>query len=156
MKNITLVLVLISTFCFGQMPDISIVWLNNHKAYKGTMGKENEELKLSLDLASQDIKNDQEYFVSGYRMIHKDISTFEGKFKITSYKNTKKGAKVFGEYELFEKPKGKESGIYKGKFIYTFRYNKKTQKIESPFMEFVGDFENYDKDVYFKTEWKNQ
>ena len=96
------------------------------------------------------------YFVSGNSTIEKNVSNFEGKLIITQYKNSKKGGKVFGKYELFEEPKGKHSGTFKGKFIYTFKFIKKTQKVESEYLEFVGDWASYDKTLNYKTDWKNQ
>ena len=156
MKKISILFLFISTFCFAQMPDISAVWLNNHQFYKGFIAQDKTELKLKIDLSSQDKKNDQEYYISGFSLVEKNSSVFEGKIKIKSYKNNKKGGKVFGEYEFFEKPNGKHTGIFTGKFIYTFKFNKKTQKIESQYLEFVGDWENYEKNLNFKTNWKNQ
>ncbi|MFC6268024.1 hypothetical protein [Frigoriflavimonas asaccharolytica] len=155
MKQITFIFLLISTFCFSQMPDISTVWLNNHQFYTGSISPSKTELKLKIELSSQDKKNDQEYYISGLSSVEKNISDFEGKIKITSYKNSKKGGKIFGNYEFFEKPDGKHTGIFQGKFIYTFKFNKKTQKIESQYLEFVGDWENYKKNLNFKTNWKN-
>lgn len=156
MRNFTLLFLLISSFCLAQMPDISSVWLNNHQAYNGTIGSTKTPLKFKIDLSSQDKKKDQEYFVSGSTVVKKNLSNFEGKIIITQYKNNKKGGKVFGEYELLEEPKGKHSGVFKGKFIYTFKFNKKTQKVESQYLEFVGDWENYEKTLNYKTDWKNQ
>ena len=156
MRYFTLIILFISSFSFAQMPDISAVWLNKHQAYKGIISSQKTPLHLKIDLSSQDRKNDQEYFVSGYSTVDKNLSKFEGKIFITQYKNSKKGGKVFGKYELFEEPKGKHSGTFKGKFIYTFKFNKKTQKVESEYLEFVGDWESYDKLLNFRTDWNNQ
>lgn len=138
------------------MPDISSAWMNKHQPYIGTIGSAKTPLKFKIDLSSQDKKKDQEYFVSGSTIVEKNHSNFEGKIKITQYRNSKKGGKVFGEYELLEEPNGKHSGVFKGKFIYTFKFNKKTQKIESEYLEFVGDWENFEKTLNYKTGWKNQ
>lgn len=156
MRNFTLLFLLISSFCFAQMPDISAVWLNKHQAYNGTISSQKTPIQLKIDLSSQDRKKDQEYFVSGYSTVEKDLSKFEGKIIITQYKNSKRGGKVFGKYELFEEPKGKHSGSFKGKFIYTFKFNKKTLKVESEYLEFVGDWVSYDKLLNYRTDWKNQ
>ena len=67
----------------------------------------------------------------------------------------KKGGKIYGEYEFYEEPAGKHSGIFKGKFIYTFKWNRKTQKIQSPYLQFVGDWQNYEKNLTYKTNWNN-
>lgn len=156
MRNFTFLFLFISSFFFAQMPDISTVWLNKHQTYIGSIGSAKTHLKFKIDLSSQDKKKDQEYFVSGSTIVEKNLSNFEGKIIITQYKNSKKGGKVFGEYEFLEEPKGKHSGVFKGKFIYTFKFNKKTQKIESEYLEFVGDWENYAKTLNYKTSWKNQ
>jgi hypothetical protein len=103
------------------MPDISKVWLNNSKPYLGTIGKEGEVLKLKINISEQDKKNDQEYFVSGYSLVDKVYAKFEGKIKITKFKDSKKKGTVYGEYDLAEENKGKHSGQFKGKFIYTTR-----------------------------------
>lgn len=155
MKKFTLLFLFLSSFCFSQMPDISRVWLNKHEAYKGSIGGETPNLKLVIDLSSQDKKNNQEYFVSGFSLVGKNSSNFEGKIKITLYKNSKKGGKVFGKYELFEKPNGKHTGIFKGKFIYTFKWDKTTKKMQSPYLEFVGNWENYEKTISYRTNWNN-
>ncbi|MDQ1161636.1 hypothetical protein QE422_002004 [Chryseobacterium sp. SORGH_AS 447] len=120
MKKLLLLFVLASNFIFAQMPDISNVWLNNSKAYTGTIGNKNQEIKLKINISEQNRKNDQEYFVSGYTLVDKVYSKFEGKFTIIKYKDARKKGTVFGEYELAEENKGKHSGILKGKFVYTF------------------------------------
>ena len=88
-------------------------------------------------------------------MVENTHSKFEGKLKITNYKNGKKRSSVFGEYEFAEEPKGKHSGILRGKFIYTFMWNAKTQKIEKQYLQFIGDWASYDGALNFKTNWKN-
>ncbi|SIQ52141.1 hypothetical protein SAMN05880574_11540 [Chryseobacterium sp. RU37D] len=156
MKKILLFLVLISNFAFAQMPDISNVWLNNSKPYTGTIGSKGEEIKLKINISEQNKKNDQEYFVSGYTLVDKTYSKFEGKLTIAKYRDSKKKGTVFGEYELAEENKGKHSGILKGRFIYTFKWNKNTEKIEGQYIEFIGNWKSYDGTLDFKTRIKNQ
>lgn len=156
MKKLLLLFVLLSNFIFAQMPDISSVWLNNSKAYTGTIGNKNQEIKLKINISEQNKKNDQEYFVSGYTLVDKTYAKFEGKFIITKYKDAQKRGTVFGEYELAEENKGKHSGILKGKFIYTFKWNKDTEKVESQYIELVGDWKSYDGTLDLKTKMNNQ
>ncbi|EJL69177.1 hypothetical protein [Chryseobacterium populi] len=156
MKKILFLLILISNFAFAQMPDISSVWLNNSKAYTGIIGSNNQEIKLKINISEQNKKNDQEYFVSGYSLVEKNYSKFEGKISITKYKDARKKGTVYGEYELAEENKGKHSGVFKGRFIYTFKWNKTTEKIEGQYIEFIGDWKSYDGTLNFKTRIKNQ
>ncbi|KAA0128324.1 hypothetical protein FY557_09955 [Chryseobacterium sp. SN22] len=156
MKKLLLLFVLLSGLTFAQMPDISNVWLNNSKAYTGTIGNQDQEIKLKIDISEQNRKNDQEYFVSGYTLVDKVYAKFEGKFTITKYKDTRKKGIVFGEYELAEENKGKHSGIFKGKFVYTFRWNKDTEKVENQEIELTGDWKSYDGTMDFKTWIKNR
>ena len=156
MKKLLLFFILVSNFAFAQMPNISTVWLNNSKPYIGTIGDENQEIKLKINISDQNRKNDQEYFVSGYSLVDTSYSKFEGKLIITKYKNGKKKGVVYGDYELSEENKGKHSGVFKGKFIYTFRWNKKTEKIENPYIELIGNWKSYDGTLDFKTRLKNQ
>lgn len=138
------------------MPDISKVWLNNSKPYLGTIGKDGEVLKLKINISEQDKKNDQEYFVSGYSLVDKVYAKFEGKIKITKYKDSKKKGTVYGEYDLAEENKGKHSGQFKGKFIYTFTWDKDKEQIENQYIDLIGDWFSYDKTMSFKTRLKNQ
>ncbi|GAA4154485.1 hypothetical protein GCM10022217_11540 [Chryseobacterium ginsenosidimutans] len=156
MKKLLFLFVLISNFFFSQMPDISNVWLNNSKAYTGTIGDKNQEIKLKISISEQNKKNDQEYFVSGYTLVDKNYSKFEGTFTITKYRDAKKKGVVFGEYELAEENKGKHSGILKGRFIYTFKWNKENEKVEAQYIELIGDWKSYDGTLDFKTRIKNQ
>lgn len=156
MKKILLFLILASNFVFAQMPDISTTWLNDSKPYTGTIGDQKQELKLKINISEQNRKNDQEYFVSGYSLVDKNYAKFEGKLTITKYKDSNKKGIVFGEYELAEENKGKHSGIFKGKFVYTFKWNKKTEKIEAQYIELIGDWKSYDGTLDFKTRLKNQ
>ncbi|MDR2205512.1 MAG: hypothetical protein LBE36_05085 [Flavobacteriaceae bacterium] len=142
---------------FSQMPDISNVWLNHHKPYAGTIENKNDSeiLKINIDISEQNQKNDQEYFISGTSEVQNTISNFEGSIKITKYKNGKKQNSVFGEYEIAEEPKGMHSGMFTGKFVYTFTWNPKTEKIEKQSIEFIGTWKNYEGNLVYKTNWKN-
>ncbi|MCP1301862.1 hypothetical protein NK356_22050 [Chryseobacterium sp. S0630] len=156
MKKILLLLILTANFALGQMPDISNTWLNNSKPYIGTIGNKGQELKLKINISEQNKKNDQEYFVSGYSLVDTSYAKFEGKITISKYKDSKKQGTVFGEYELAEENKGKHSGLFKGKFVYNFKWNRKTEKIEGQSIEFIGDWKSYDGTLEFKTQLKNQ
>ncbi|WP_411812511.1 hypothetical protein ACLB9Y_05225 [Chryseobacterium scophthalmum] len=156
MKLSLLFLVFLFKFAFSQMPNISNVWLNNSKPYVGTIGNDKETIKLKINISEQDKKNDQEYFVSGYTVVENNYSKFEGKFKITKYKDSKSKGVVYGDYELVEEVKGKHSGVFTGKFIYTFKWNKTSEKIQSQYIELIGDWKSYDKTLDFKTRLKNQ
>ena len=89
-------------------------------------------------------------------MVEKTNTKFEGKLKIEKYKDNKKRNTIFGEYELAEEGTGKHSGILKGKFIYTFIRNKKIDKIDQQFIEFIGAWKSYDGNLNYPTNWKNQ
>jgi hypothetical protein len=156
MKKLLLFLVLISNFAFAQMPDIAPVWLNNSKPYIGTIGNGKQELKLKINISEQNKKNDQEYFISGYSLVDKNYSKFEGKLTITKYKDSKKKGTVYGEYEIAEENKGKHSGMFTGKFVYTFKWNKTAEKVESQYIELMGDWKSYDGTLNLKTRLKNQ
>jgi len=155
MKKILFFLLFTGSFTFAQMPDIAQVWLNNSKPYTGTIGNETEAIKVKIDISEQNRKNDQEYFLAGYSLVGNNYSKFEGKLHITKYRDGKKRSAVYGEYELAEEAKGKHSGIFKGKFIYTFIWNKKAQHIKGQFIEFTGSWTSYDGSLNFKTNWKN-
>ena len=156
MKKLLLFLVLTSNVLFSQMPDISNVWLNNSKAYTGTIGSKNQQIKLKINISEQDRKKDQEYFVSGYTLVDNNYTKFEGKFKIKEYKDSGKKGDGYGEYELAEEYKGKHSGMFRGKFKYTFRWDKNNEKIEEQNIELTGDWKSYDGTLDFKTTIKNQ
>ena len=156
MKNILIVFTLFSTFAFSQMPNVSNVWMNNSQPYLGTISAEKMPIKVKIITSDQDKKNDQEYFVSGFSLVETTNTKFEGKLKINKYKAGKKRNSVFGEYELVEEGTGKHSGILKGKFIYTFMWNKKTEKIEKQFIEFFGNWKSYDGALNYPTNWRNQ
>ena len=156
MKKLTLLSLLISAFAFGQMPNISNVWMNNSQPYLGTISTEKMPMKVRITISEQDKKDDQEYFVSGFSLVENTNTKFEGKLKITKYKPGKKRNTVFGEYELAEEGTGKHSGILNGKFIYTFMWNKKTEKIEKQFIEFFGTWKSYDGALNYPTNWRNQ
>ncbi len=156
MRKILLLLILVSNFAFAQMPDISHVWLNHSKPYVGTIGSENETITLKVEISEQNKKNDQEYFVSGYSTVENNISKYEGNLTITQYKDSRKKGIVYGNYELSEENKGRHSGVFTGKFIYTFQWNQKTEKIESPTIELTGNWKSYDGSLDFKTNLKNK
>lgn len=156
MKKILLLFVLAAHLVWGQMPDISNAWLNNSKPYTGTIGDKGQELKLKISTSEQNKKNDQEYFVSGYSLVDTNYAKFEGKITILKYKDSKKQGTVFGEYEWAEENKGKHSGLFKGKFVYNFKWNRKTEKIEGEYIELTGDWKSYDGTLDFKTRLKNQ
>ena len=156
MKNFTFLFLLIGIFAIGQMPNISSVWMNNSQPYSGTISADKMPVKLMVNVSDQDKKNDQEYFLSGYSIIENNYTKFEGKLKITKYKVGKKRNVIFGEYELDEESKGKHSGIFTGKFVYTFMWNKKTEKIDRQFIEFFGNWKSYDGLLNYPTRWNNQ
>ena len=138
------------------MPNISSVWMNNSQPYLGTITSQKIPLKLKVITSDQDKKKDQEYFLSGFSLVENTTNKFEGKLKITKYKAGKKRSVVFGEYELDEENLGTHSGIFSGKFIYTFMWNKKTDKIDAQFIEFIGDWKSYDGKLSYPATWKNQ
>ena len=156
MKKFLLLFILAAHFVLGQMPDISNVWLNNSKPYTGTIGNKEQDMKLKINISEQNKKNDQEYFVSGYSLVDNNYAKFEGKLTVSKYKDTKRQGTIFGEYELAEENKGKHSGILKGKFVYNFKWNRKTEKVESQYIELIGDWKSYDGTLTFKTNLKNQ
>ena len=156
MKKFTLLFLLLSCFAFAQMPNISSVWMNNSQPYLGTISTEKMPIKIKINISEQDKKKDQEYFLSGFSLVENTNTKFEGKLKITKYKEGKKRNTVFGEYELAEENKGKHSGMFKGKFIYTFMWNKKTEKIDQQFIEFIGNWKSYEGTLNYPANWKNQ
>lgn len=156
MKKLLFTLILISNFAFAQMPNISNVWLNDSKAYTGTIGSKNQEIKLKINLSEQNKKNDQEYFISGYTLVDKNYTKFEGKMTITKYRDTKKKGVVYGEYELAEESKGKHSGLFKGRFVYTFKWDKTKENVGAQDIELIGNWKSYDGTLDFKTRIKNQ
>lgn len=156
MKKLLLILLLLSEFAFSQMPDISKVWLNQSRPYIGTIGNENETIKLKIEISEQNKKNDQEYFVSGYSVVEDNTSQYEGKFTITNYRDGKKKGVVYGDYELAEENKGRHSGVFKGKFVYTFQWNRKTEEIENPDIKLSGNWISYDRTLDLKTNLTNR
>ena len=155
MKKILLFLIFISAFGTAQMPNVSSVWMNNSQPYLGTISADKVPIKVKIISSDQDRKNDQEYFLSGFSVVENTNNKFEGKLKITKYKAGKKRSVVFGEYELDEENIGNHSGVFKGKFIYTFMWNKKTQKIDQQFIEFIGNWQSYDGKLTYPAKWKN-
>lgn len=157
MRKILFFFLCASVWFSAQMPNIQKVWLNNGKAYVGSIGGTKDPIKLKINVSEQNKKNDQEYFLAGYSIVENaNYAKFEGKLKITKYKDSKKRGTVFGEYEFAEEPKGQHSGIFRGKFIYTFKWNKDLEKIEEQYLEFIGDWYSYDGALFFKTNWSNQ
>lgn len=148
-------LLFLSSFTFAQMPNIGEVWLNNSKPYLGTIGNENQKIKVKVNVSEVNKKNDQQYFLAGYSAVDQNLTRFEGKLKITQYKDGKKRSSIYGTYELAEEPSGKHSGIFSGKFIYNFVWNKNTEKIEMQYIQFIGDWKSYDGTLNLKTSWKN-
>lgn len=148
-------MLLVSGFAFSQMPNIEKVWLNNSQPYSGTIGNKNQEIKLKINVSEQNKNNDQEYFVAGYSLVERNYTKFEGKMKITKYKNGKKKNIVFGEYDFAEEPNGQHSGTLKGKFTYTFKWNSKSEKIESQHIEFIGDWSSYDHSLNYRTKFSS-
>ena len=155
MKKNLLFLIFISAFGTAQMPNVSSVWMNNSQPYLGTISADKVPIKVKIISSDQDRKNDQEYFLSGFSVVENTSNKFEGKLKITKYKAGKKRSIVFGEYELDEENIGNHSGVFKGKFIYTFMWNKKTQKIDQQFIEFIGNWQSYDGKLTYPAKWKN-
>lgn len=155
MKKFLLFLIFISSFATAQMPNVSSVWMNNSQPYLGTISADKVPIKVKIISSDQDRKNDQEYFLSGFSVVENTNNKFEGKLKITKYKAGKKRSVVFGEYELDEENIGNHSGVFKGKFIYTFMWNKKTQKIDQQFIEFIGNWQSYDGKLTYPAKWKN-
>lgn len=156
MKKYLLLLIFLGGFIAAQMPNISSVWMNNSQPYVGTITAQKIPLKVKINISEQDKKNDQEYFISGFSLVETTHTNFEGKLKITKYKVGNKRNTVFGEYQFAEEGAGKHSGVLKGKFIYTFLWNKKTEKIENQFIEFIGSWKSYDGKLDYPTNWKNQ
>ncbi|MDR6514580.1 hypothetical protein [Chryseobacterium camelliae] len=132
------------------MPDISNVWLNGRRPYTGTIGNSGEVIRMKINISEQNKKDDQQYFVSGYSLVDKNYTKFEGTFTITKYKDSNKKGMVYGDYELAEEDNGKHSGLFRGKFIYTFRWNSKTEKAEGQFIELTGTWKSYDGTMDFK------
>lgn len=156
MKKLLLFLIFAANFGFAQMPNIETVWKNNSKPYIGTIGNKGEEIRLKINISEQNKKNDQEYFVAGYSLVDTNYTKFEGKLTITKYKDSKKKGVVYGTYELAEESKGKHSGMFTGKFVYTFKWDRTSEKIDSQEIELIGDWKSYDKTLDFKTRLKNQ
>ncbi|AZB10889.1 hypothetical protein EG344_19645 [Chryseobacterium sp. G0162] len=156
MKKFLLLFILATNFVLAQMPNISNIWLNNSKPYIGTIGNKGQELKLKITISEQNKKNDQQYFVSGYSLVDTNYTKWEGTITISKYKDSKRQGTVFGEYELAEENKGKHSGIFKGRFVYNFKWNRKTEKVEGQYIQLIGDWKSYDGTLEFKTHLKNQ
>lgn len=70
-------------------------------------------------------------------------------------KASKKEGTVYGTYEFAEEPKGQHFGNFNGKFVYNFKWDKKTEKIIGQYIQFVGDWESYDQKMKYRTSLKN-
>lgn len=156
MKKILLLTLLLSEMVLAQMPNISKVWLNDLKPYQGFITKEKVPISVVFSISEQDKANDQEYFISGKSEVEGQVSPVEGKIKIKKYKDTKKGGKVYGTYELAEEPGGEHTGIFTGKYVFKFRWNKESEAIENQEITFEGDWKNYQGNLDFPTVWSNQ
>ncbi len=158
MKKFYLAFILISSISFAQMPNINKVWLNNGKNYFGTL--ENKGLKtnlmLKINISDQNKKNDQEYFISGTTEKNGHIENIEGSIKIEKYKDGKKESKIFGTYEIAEQPDGNSSGLYKGNFVFSFKWNDKTQETENKQLSFTGTWTNYENKEIYQTSWSSK
>lgn len=157
MKKFTLLFVFLSVFGFAQMPNISSVWLNKNAAYQGTIGQGSDSEKLSVFIAisEQDKQKDQEYFISGTTQVQKFVSNFEGKLKITKYKDSRSQSTVYGEFDLAEDPASTHAGTIVGKFIYTFKWNRKNQSVEKQFIQFSGVWKSYDGKESYRVSFSN-
>lgn len=144
-----------STFVFSQMPNISNIWMNEGQPYIGTIGDQKKEIKIVITASKQDKNKDQEYFIAGNALVENSEAKFEGKLIVKKYKDSRKKGSIYGEYEFLEERKGKHSGTFKGKFVYHFKWNPKTEKVDEQFIEFIGNWKNYDGAIEYKTEWKN-
>lgn len=154
-KYFILFAVLFTQIIFAQMPNISKVWLNNKTPYNGSIGNDKKALLVNISSSVQDKTNDQNYIVKGYTSVDSTINAFTGTITIKKYKDGRKQGRVFGEYEFTEDNKGKHSGVLKGKFVFTFKWNRQTQNIENQYIEFIGDWKSFDGNLNFKTDWKN-
>lgn len=158
MKKILLsfFVLLFNIAAFAQMPNIANVWMNKSQPYNGLIAGRTP-LKLKVNVSDQNKKNDQEYFLAGYSLVeNSNYTKFEGKLIITKYRDGKKRSSVYGDYEFAEEPGKKHSGIFTGKFIYTFKWNSKSQQIENEYIQFIGDWKSYDGSMSYKTNWNNQ
>ena len=154
-EKILLLLILTANFVLGQMPDISNTWLNNSKPYIGTIGNKGRELKLKINISEQNKKNDQEYFVSGYSLVDTNYTKFEGKITILKYKDSKNREPYTGSMSWRKRIK-ETFRTFQRKFVYNFKWNRKTEKIEEQHIELTGDWKSYDGTIEFKTHLKNQ
>lgn len=156
MKKYIFLFLVFCQFFLAQMPNISTVFLNNSKPFTGTFGTKKTSVKIKINIAEQDKKNNQNYFVSGYTLMDKKYEKIEGTLLITKFKDGKKRSSVYGTYEIAQDPKAENSGVFTGKFIYTFKWNKESQKIEEQFLEFIGERKNYLTNDLESTKWSNE
>lgn len=146
----------VGVLAMAQMPDISNVFLNKNKSYSGKLLEADQNLLVTISNATQSKTNDQEYFVSGTTKAGNVVKPFEGKITITKYKDGKKRSTVYGEYDFAEAGADEHSGELKGKFIFTFKWNDKLEKVEDQFIQFTGKWTNYKKTLQYRTLWDNQ
>ena len=141
----------------SQTPDIRLVWLNHNMSYRGTVsdGKSMQPITLNVFSSDLDLDHPQEYFISGEVRVKSIVSKFEGKIKVLKFKNRKKSGKISGEYDMAEKPDGRHTGVFTGKFTMKFRWDDKTEKISGEEMDFKGEWKNYEGDLTSKTKWTN-
>lgn len=156
MKKYLFLFLISCQFFSAQMPNISTVFLNNSKAFTGTFGSQKIPIKIKINIADQDKKNNQHYFVSGYTLMENKYQKIEGTLLITKYKDGNKRNSVYGTYEIAQDPKAANSGLFTGKFIYTFMWNKKTEKIEDQFIEFIGERKNYSTNALETAKWSSE
>lgn len=154
MKKLIFLFGIISGWTQAQMPNISKVWTNNHLPYIGGMSNQHV-LKVQVETSEQNKKNDQEYFISGTTIKDNMETKFEGNMVVKKYKDFKKRGKLFGEYEIAEENTGKNTGLYKGKFIFTFDWDPKTKQISNQKIEYKGHWKPYQTEKELKTFWSN-
>lgn len=154
MKKIALLFVLFSYFAMAQMPNISKLWLNNNQPYAGKFLDTDTPLQVKILSSRQDKNDDQKYHLSGEILSQNNVQLVEGTIIIKKYKDGNRRGRLFGEYDFLVKSDSKS--IYKGKFIYTFKWNKKMRKIESNYIKFVGHLEHHQGQKKTKTAWENQ
>lgn len=155
MKFNLLLFLLAFGWCTAQMPNVEKIWLNDNRAYTGTIAI-GQPMEVKINTSEQNVRDEQQYFVSGFSTVNSaNLAKFEGKLNITKFRNTARSGTVYGTYELAEEPKGAHSGIFKGKFIYTFRWNRKTETSDRQYLEFFGTWASYDGALQYRTNWKN-
>ena len=93
----------------------------NHFNSLGGLYNVSQENLLDTRIFNDEIKLIEEYLKRDIpKLLWNILKKYQGPVKILLQK----------DYELAEEATGKHSGILKGKFIYTFMWNKKTEKID--------------------------